>query len=72
MCAVHVYDVDDVDDDNGDVVKVRPNSTAPWNGFHEPIPQHRETNSTLYVEIGSRNKFHSTLQPSPRSRGLNL
>ena len=51
LCFVHVHD-DDIDDDNDDVVKnVRSNSTAPWNWFHEPIPQHRENNSTMYVEL---------------------
>ena len=29
----------------------RSNSTAPWNWFHEPILQHRETNSMMYVKL---------------------
>ena len=51
LCSVHVYD-DDIDDDNAEVMKnVRSNSKAPCYWFHEPIPQHRETNSTMYVEL---------------------
>ena len=52
-CCVHVHDDDDgVDDDNDDDVKnVHANSMAPWNWFQQPIPQHRETNSTMYVEL---------------------
>ena len=51
-CFAHVHDDDDDVDDNDDVDKiVRSNSTAPWNWFHEPIPQHRETKSTMYVEL---------------------
>ena len=52
-CCVHVHDGDDdVDDDNDyDATNVRSNSMAPWNWFQPPIPQHRETNSTMYVEL---------------------
>ena len=47
----------------------RSNSTAPWNWFHEPIPQHRETNSMMYVKLVREtkstapwNQFHEAVE----------